>query len=311
MKSTSFTFCFLIIGILSIAQSNVYHPFPTSNAIWREHLGDYQCSCKNFQYYIAGDTIISGLRYQEIRQSGANLVENPQGFCTFQIYNYFNLYVGAYRNDSVNMKVFMIPADSLNEHLLYDFDLKLNDPLPPSLLGNSAGEYYVTVIDSILIGNEYRRRIIYSQDTLFAYYWGCFIEGMGSEYGLLGNNGSLSMPFECGTTLLCFKQNNQTVYPDTNYTCNLVVTNIEYPAGKARFIVSPMPVKDHLKIIFQEDKNVWDARLMNEYGVELKRIKNIQSSDIIDLKEFPDGLYFLIFSNNGEIVYRTKVIKAN
>ena len=218
MKIPIFLFCFFVIESLCTAQSTIYHPFPTSNSIWREQLGTYQCSCKDYQHFISGDTLINGLVYQKIRRSGANLAENIQGFCTSQIVNHFNEYIGAYRNDSLNKKVYMVLADSVNEYLLYDFDLKLWDTLHQTLLCGPGLELYAISVDSILIGNEFRRRIGFGPVQFFPNYMnGHFIEGIGTECGLMGNMGGLSFPFECCTSLLCFKQNNQTLYPYTNY----------------------------------------------------------------------------------------------
>jgi len=74
--------CNFFIVIIK-AQTNVYHPFPDSNALWREYSGGYQCSCcSDYQYFITGDTIINSFTYHKIKKSGVKYSEDMSGFCT-------------------------------------------------------------------------------------------------------------------------------------------------------------------------------------------------------------------------------------
>ena len=310
MKTSSFLFGFFVLTFFCTAQSLIYHPFPTSNSIWREQLGTYQCSCKDYQHYISGDTLIKGLVYQKIRRSGANLAENIQGFCTTQIVNYFNEYIGAYRNDNLNRKVYMVLADSVNEHLLYDFNINLWDTLHQTLLCGTGVDLYAISVDSILIGNEYRRRIGFGPVQFIPNYInGHFIEGIGTECGLLGNNGGLSAPFECGTWLLCFKQNNQTIYPDTTYICNPVITGIEKPAENISFKIIPIPVQQFATINFLYKFCEAQIVITDICGKIIERINHVHSLDRLDFGNISNGLYFITLSNNNQTLARTKIIK--
>ena len=58
-------------SICFYAQTNVYHKFPTNNAMWRESSGGYQSSnCKDYQYTISGDTISGSYTYHKIQNFG-------------------------------------------------------------------------------------------------------------------------------------------------------------------------------------------------------------------------------------------------
>src|SRR2546428_7387968 len=70
----------------------------------------------------------------------------------------------------------------------------------------------VTSIDSILIGNNYRKR--WNTNSSFS-----IIEGIGSTLGLLDFCYYLVSPTNF---LICFHQNGQTLYPDTINNCSLI-----------------------------------------------------------------------------------------
>ncbi|MCK9423516.1 MAG: T9SS type A sorting domain-containing protein [Bacteroidales bacterium] len=314
MKSILSAFCIFLFVICCNAQTSVYHPFPTSEAVWREYKGIYQYSCSDYQHFILGDTTIAGQTYNKIIRSGVSYWTNQQGFCTDLYQAFYSEYAGAYRNDSINKKVYIVPTDSLTEQLLYDFDLHLWDTLTHTFLHETGTfDLYVTIVDSVLIGNSYHKRFGYYPNQYFDLYYAYLIEGIGSEFGLLGNRlggeyGFLSRPFECGTTLICVKQDNRTIYPDTNYQCNLVITQIQDPIEKNRFKITPVPVQHYATFDFPDEFNESDVYINNIYGKEMDRIHNIYSGDQLNFESFPDGLYFITLLKNNHPLFRTKII---
>jgi hypothetical protein len=295
-------------------QTNVYHPIPTSEVVWREYKGVYQCGCSDYQHAIAGDTTIAGQTYSKIIRSGVSYWTNQQGFCTNLYPAYYSEYAGAYRNDSINKKVYIVPTDSLTEQLLYDFDLHLWDTLSHTFLHETSTlDLYVTIVDSVLIGNSYHKRFGYYPNQYFDLYYAYLIEGIGSEFGLLGNRlggeyGFLSRPFECGTTLICVKQDNRTIYPDTNYQCDLVITQIQNPIEKNRFRITPVPVQHYATFDFPAEFNESEVYINDIYGKEMDRIHNIYSGDQVSFERFHDGIYFLTLFKNNHPLFRTKII---
>lgn len=317
MKTYAIIICFLTLACLGNGQTNIYHPLPLSDAVWREHQGTYLCSCKDYQNFTSGDTIINGEAYTKIIRSGVNYWQNPQGFCTFQITNYFGEYVGAVRNDSLNKKVYIIPVDSISEKLLYDFDLNnILDTIPPNILTEDNIAFWIMDIDSILIGDDYHRRIKYCPIDQILFDYGCLIEGIGSEFGLFGNwtgglYGTLGYNYECGSYLICFKQSNQTTYPDTNFQCNTVITGFQNSIEPSGFIISPNPVRNYAIIDFPAELNNIQALINDIYGNEIERVNSLHPSDIIDLRTFREGLYFITLLKCNQPIFRTKIIKIN
>src|ERR1700741_5375124 len=135
------------------AQANVYRPFPDSSALWNE-TSFVQC-CATIVYnpqieFFGGDTVISTLHYKKIMASGYKTAGST---CC----NYVNQYIGAMRQDTASRKIYFCAVGTTNDTLLYDFNLQLGDTLPPTYI-SYAKSNYVSKIDSILIGNSYRKQ---------------------------------------------------------------------------------------------------------------------------------------------------------
>jgi len=206
-------FLALSIPFIAAAQTNIYKPIPSENAMWNEIGWGSQCStcCARFQYLTSGDTIINNMTYHRILKTGIQYYETD-GACTYSdatISGYFDEEVGMIRNDSLNRRVYFRPKGSGIDTLLYDFSLQVGDTLPPSYTNINFGQNYVSNIDSILIGNQYHKRF-----KILSYV--DIIEGIGSTFGLLA---ALFPPFEEGSYLDCFVEDGMTMYPDTIYQC--------------------------------------------------------------------------------------------
>ncbi len=293
----------------ALSQTNIYFPLPTANAIWREHSGGYQCDCcSDYQYYIVGDTIIGNHQYKKITESGVRYYMDMNGLCTYNVQGYFNnQFVGAYRNDSINRKVYgVIYPWYMNDTLLYDFNLNLMDTIPTSLLYKPNGYIsYVSDIDSILIGNTYHKRFAISKENGTINY-AFLIEGIGSTFGLFGN---LQEPFEYGTTLKCFIQNGQTVFPDTNYNCLLITNIAESEQLISNFSIFPNPFSNYLAISFNNNEKCCSLVIYDMYGNLVKNAKNISNGITISTEEIHAGVYTCIISDNSGVKARNKILK--
>lgn len=304
MKNLILTIVGLTLSFYCNSQSDAYHPFPTENTVWREFFGGSEVSyCSDYQFIIIGDTIIDNLTYHKIQKAGVEYMVDQWGWCTNVIYLYFNFYRGAYRNDSVNKKVYL--RENENDTLLYDFDLNLGDTLPRSY--TSYGEFnYVATIDSILLGNEFHKRlgIATLDDPVYVYNY--LIEGIGSTGGLLSN---IQPPFEFGTILLCFTQDGKTIYPDTNYICDLITSSGHELTNNRSYQLHPNPFSNYARIEMDSHFNNAEFQLYNAYGKEVIRIQNIGDGTVIDGSNLPAGVYIFKIMCNNTTLQMGKVLK--
>jgi hypothetical protein len=316
MKKLTLSFCLLLVTASDFAQTNVYYHFPDSNAVWREFSYNYipfssNESCSNYQNVIDGDTMAGSFIYHKIRHSGNYFAS---GYCNappwYYTPSYQNYYLGAYREDTTNRKVFFLPPGSISDTLLYNFNLSVGDTLPVTYTNDFFVSNIVTSIDSILIGSKYHKRFGISGygfdgfDTNYVY----LIEGIGSTYGLLGR---LQAPAEVpgGSILECFMQNGITLFPDTNTLCQLVSLNVNELKNPIRLIVFPNPFSTTTTL--QTNINLKSATLSiyNALGQEIKTINNISGKEItLQRDNLPEGIYFIRLTEEDKIVGSGKII---
>jgi len=296
------TILFLTITVVQ-GQTNVYHPFPDSAAEWREGCSGPGASippsvrCYDIKNYLVGDTILGVNNYSKIYQLGSYWVND----CSQFVYSWDN-YIGAIRQDTIQKKVFSF-SNLSSDTLLYDFNLSIGDTLSPSLINDTSSfKNFVSSIDSILIGNSYRKRFWIS--TSFAPNYAALIEGIGSTLGLFNQ---LIPPFEWGCGLSCFSQNGMTLFPDTNTICQPVGI-IEYQKNMS-LKIAPNPFNN--VCIIQTDKVFDNSTLIvyNSYGQIVKQIKNISGQSItLHRDNLPSGIYFLQLTQDNEILTTDKII---
>lgn len=297
---------FLVLRVAH-GQTNVYHPFPDSNAIWNVEADAYyggQCPPPpstnpvlvdyTFSEFLQGDTTINNYIYHKIYMSG--YVHEHCQFGNFvNNWNYFNnVYEGAYRQDTLLKKIFFYYSNT--EWLLYDFNLNVGD----TLFGYQRCGEVVSSIDSVLIGNNYRKR--FNLSNTFTPH--SIIEGIGSTAGLLGQHCS----FEYFSYLTCFVQNGQTLYPDTITNCQLI-TQVKEVKFTAPFSISPNPFSTHATL--QTDKLFTNATLTiyNSFGQQVKQLKNISGNTItLHRDNLPGGLYFLRMTQEDQTFTAEKLV---
>ena len=178
----------IIIGLFLINNLNgqAYIPFPTDSAEWNclfwNQWSPNDIVLSNSSYIMAGDTTINRISYNKIYYLDTDNPSSPPPE-----------YIGGLREDSFKNIYFFpnsmnlptpgpisFPNDT-SEHLLYTFN-KLE---PGMVLPIDTGFTKITVIsiDSVLLGNKYRKRYKIQQEGLLCSdYW---IEGIGSIKDLL------------------------------------------------------------------------------------------------------------------------------
>lgn len=213
---------FLIaISLNSFSQTSNYIPFPTSQGDWTyRYFGDYGELTNEYYYFqLNGDTIINDSIYKKIYGE-----------------NYFDEdwlddgYLGAIREQS--KVIYFIPDTSSTELVLYNFNLNIGDTIIHPFGGASCYDdtVYVYEIDSVLISNNYHKRISFEDGP-------AWIEGIGSIAYLLH-------PFEflCvsgNLNLQCMMNDNQILWGESNSLCFVSVDEIEIPESDLSIYPNP------------------------------------------------------------------------
>jgi hypothetical protein len=157
-------FVTLLISFNAKSQTSVYHPFPDSAANWNI-VSHRPCGLGfdmweyNYSIVISGDTLINGNTYhkldipvQVIETHGAC---NSNGTLVSPGY-----YAGCIRQDTSIKKVFFVPPSDSVEWLLYDFNMAVGDSVKGYTGTFAFPVEVVQNIDSVLVGNSYRKRWI-------------------------------------------------------------------------------------------------------------------------------------------------------
>src|SRR3972149_3189599 len=106
------SFCFLTLDFYySSAQTNVYHPFPDSNAVWislSANMSEPQCPDHSLsRYELKGDTLINGKNYNKLYGMGCTYKCNiwsefcltPDAGCSYLLCSSSPAYAGALKQD--------------------------------------------------------------------------------------------------------------------------------------------------------------------------------------------------------------------
>ncbi|MDD4971791.1 MAG: T9SS type A sorting domain-containing protein [Paludibacter sp.] len=221
-KSTGILFFILFVS--GFAWSQKYVPFPTENAEWNisyctAPLGFQDAeSCEIKNYSLGSDSIINNLKYKKLLLNHSGIIgflreENKK---IYYIGSGFTNYGASYSPQMLEKIKTCSPSftkSNENEYLLYDFNAKEGDDI-------AWGQEYnhIDKIDSVLIGNSYRKRFTFRNNS------DVIIEGIGSVVkGLLSYVSPIA---DCSDYMtwwnsICFSQNGQTMYQNPAYVnCN-------------------------------------------------------------------------------------------
>ncbi len=265
----------------SYGQTNVYHPMPDSNAVWTEsdwHTnsfcsnGDPELKTWNFSQTIAGDTLLSGKIYHKIMARGNYNPSSCVGKGFWSISG--PSLAGYYRQDLALRKVYTVSGGQ--ELVLYDFNAVVG-----SIIVDVSNSCSVTVIsvDSVLIGNNYRKRFNLSSDK-------SIVEGIGNTRGLFA---TICPDFENGGGF-CFIQNGKTIYPDTNSSCQIITKIKEEKNKSLTFSITPNPSSGIFNIIGVQNEFVFDVYDINGKLVFKKTLS--ENKKEIDLSKNNKGIYY-------------------
>ncbi len=195
------------------------------------------------------------------------------------------------------------------DHFIIDFDLELG-----SIIVEDLTEHEITNIDSILIGNEYRK--IFEIDNFKRVY-----EGIGTSLGLFEGLGWLgSHP---AYAMLCYQQGGINYELHTGWipgfltlescdslTFNEIITNTQIIEDQ-EFILYPNPFKTSVNInLNQFALDKIDILILDINGkILFQDHRNILNDTIrIDLSTLSQGMYFIQIKANKNS-FHSKIIK--
>lgn len=291
MKKSTFIFVFFILSVLLLkAQSNIYQPFPTANAIWSEYNNFSGTILKN-QYAIFGDTSINNLNFHKLYEHQIICMDSSISPTNATL-------IGALYEDSLKRVYFYnmatnVPCLSTNTiYKIYDFSKQnMGDTIQ---FGTNTIPFcynfpYLSIsnIDSVLINNSYRKRFHFAEGEVW-------IEGIGSIRHLL----SIITPIptcSCITELLCHKQNNIGYYqnPTFNYCfCNLGVD--VQSLENEELAIYPSPANNYLNVV---GKSAQTYQISAITGSIILTGTLTSINNQIDIAALSQGIYFLKIEN--------------
>ena len=295
-----------IFSLKGMAQFNVYHPFPDSNAYWREEAfngsSGFGFTVQGYGYKLAGDTVIKGMAYHKVNEIGGYQTFLPSGEAFYNI----DFYYAAIREDTLK-HIYMYDTTIHRDTLLYDFNIKIGDTLNQyNSPGWSGRKAVVTKIDSIFIGSSYRKQFVLGFDSI--------IEGIGSTEGLFDG---IVPPFEIYSLLDCFSQNNDMIYSSSilgpHDSCSKLYLGVNSLSGpKGQFSVYPNPASMNVTIsyLLPQGQNNAVLRLYNTMGqIEYSKNMNSTNSTINEnVSGIPCGVYYYTLSVNGLVTAGNKLV---
>jgi hypothetical protein len=281
----------ILLFHFTYSYSQTYYQFPTSNTTWYETYHDQYGSLTNYSYLLLNsDTLINGKNY--------NNLFKPNSFWPYDTIN-----IGCIREDSLK-QIFFYNYSTQNEYLLYDFSKNIGDTIfygTPSVY--TFEKLLITNIDTVLIGNNYRRRFYtnYSTTTFGHEVW---IEGIGSYRDLLS-------PVKRWPTCVCSWELNCIEENDSMYCLpglfNSINNNISVSSNKIK--ISPNPFNATTEISFDKFCKTVDIEVYNVQG------KLIKQSEFVNCKKkqfsrigLENGLYFLKVILDKNIINTEKII---
>lgn len=279
----------LLIAMLLCVQLSFSQSLVTSNRQWQNAVNYYGWppSWSTEIIRFTGDTIIDSMHYMKVQR-------------TFPDFNGWQDY-GFIRED-INKKVYY-RFDTVPDHLLYDYNLNEGDTVTVICFGTGYGEYYyydlkytVVLVDSMLIGENFRRRINLASEYSFPEIIENWIDSTGNLGGMLHNN--FNLVGGDNYTLACYFENEEVKYSNEMGACNFV-TSVPASENKISLQISPNPCSDKLMVTTEGIPGVSVIRLTELTG---KIISQRSSSGQVTFETsgLPSGLYFItVITSSG------------
>ena len=290
MKKVIYITFFLFLNSFG-AKAQQYIPFPENNALWTVQYESESCNgnYSEYQYQITGDTTINNLTYHKLRAFGDFICGWP-------------LIYGAFRNDTINKKVYFLHSDSITESIFYDFNLVQGDTIKGYLeeISNTVLGYnnvcIIDSVDSVLINGAYRNRWNYhSVSSLYDFNNSnnpSYIEGVGNTFGLFEG---LQNFINLRTELICHSKNGTLLFGTSQCAPLNIDTYDEYTP-----LIYPNPSGGIFKIELKNSE-ILSVEVYNVSG-QLVLKKEALGNQQVDINNQSTGLYFLKIITENEAI---------
>lgn len=284
----------------TFAQTNLYHPFPDSNATWNFDYTQAQCmfgfAFEEYSITMAGDTLINGELYQKLHIPFVD-------FYTLGSCDPFNTagYKGAIRENEFLRKVYYIAPNDTEEQLLYDFTLEQGDTVKGVLSSFIFDPVIVESIDSVLVGNNYHKRW-----NINDWYGISVIEGVGSTYGLI--NATPGYITDAHMFILnCFQRDAITQYPDPSLECMLITSQPSFNPGHKPVKIFPNPSSGCFQVVIEPSLSYDEVRIITLQGNVVSQQKRAYH-DQITVSGIAAGIYILQVIENKQLRIAEKIL---
>jgi hypothetical protein len=288
MKKKLMIVLMLLATIFAKAQTSVYHPFPESNAIWNIKCGVWPCYNSNswneyFSYTILGDTVINTITYHKWYIPEVVYADNCDSIN-------FAGYIGAFRNDIPNKKVYYIHSGSNTEEVLYDFNITVGDTINKSWGFKQPYVMVVSVEDSVRVGENYRK--IWHASSISAGSVD-IIEGIGGTRGPIKYWDVIDPPTY---NLICFSQNGNINYPGDS-PCN-IISLINSNDAEMSATLSPNPFHFSSQLTLSKTFSNAELKIYNTNGDQVRQQRISSQTTTIYRDGLSDGVYLFQINNS-------------
>lgn len=310
MKKLTSLFSLLIVALLSL-NAQEYVPFPTKNVNWNIF---YDGTCEEappekalIRYTLQGDTTLNGYTYTLLcREKGDTI--NPTVTP-----------IGGLREEDKRIYFVGNPTDiyynkfyAEYEYLLYDFNVEIGDTIYHIPGEQDYFKSAVLDIDSILIGDSYRKRYMVDNNW-FYHQFDEIVEGIGSiKNGLLGHITDIPT---CGTHYwehICFREDGLVKYLNPNFDeCfpSYLLNAMEDLVLHQDIEITPNPFNYELRITNRTHKTQLTFYLLDMQGKTMVKQPINSQEEVININVLP-GIYIAqIIDNEGNVLIAKKLIK--
>jgi hypothetical protein len=241
-------------------------------------------------YNFTQDTLIDGYKYTSLEFSYSEKFDSAN-----------SVFSGFVRED--DKQVYIRYLDS-NEYIIYDFSINQGDTISMGMINHQYPiSFRCDTIDSLLICNEYKKRLsmtpLNNSDAL-PQQW---IEGLGSTAGIVEIGEPQYLSFK--TSLLCSKINDSLIWKSSQPFCYF--TNAPEPE---RFVLKTGTEKEDfpIKVTTKISYTGLIVKIYDESG-DLILIRKIKKEKDLSFEELATGEYTLQLTDAFDRVYALKKIK--
>lgn len=285
---TTKTFTLLIALVICcrvFSQTNGYKPFPEGNAIWYVSKNS-TTGTGYYNYKTSGDTLIGAYTYNKVLYA-YNLTPGPFNFSPYT-------FKFAYRNDSINKKVYYldVTGGTNTDILWYNFNLNVGDTVPSTyayVRYMPSRDRVVQSIDSTLICGSYHKRFNFNCTDNES----DLVEGVGFMDHFVNSLRDNECPFE-----------PVEVYYTSFSTCYF--TSIDEYLKDNLIKISPNPAGSELKI--STSAQITEYEILNAMGATMLK-GSISNSEYINVASLASGLYVVKIQDKSGKCNQSKFIK--